>query len=99
MRMLLTGFIFWIFIVPSLVGSFLFLTVLATFVPPLYFALTWFVLAFSTALLLCGPSWVIPSRAVRPLSFRLFRNVVVTKQIHLRRKTMKRITSVKVFFE
>ena len=61
MRVLVIGFLFWIFIVPSLVGSFLFLTALAVFVPPLYFALTWFVLAFTTALLLCGPLWVIPS--------------------------------------
>jgi hypothetical protein len=60
MRTLATWFIFWIFIVPSLTGSFLILTFLATVVPPLYFALTWFVLAFSTAFLLRGPSWVIP---------------------------------------
>ena len=59
MRTLVIWFIFWIFIVPSLVGSFLILTFLATVVPPLYFALTWFVLAFSTAFLLRGPSWVI----------------------------------------
>jgi hypothetical protein len=61
MKMLLIGFLFWIFIFPSLVGSFLFLTALAAFVPPPYFVLTWFVLAFTTALLLCGPLWVIPS--------------------------------------
>ena len=60
MRTLAIWFIFWIFIVPSLVGSFLILTFLATVVPPLCFALTWFVLAFSTAFLLRGPSWVIP---------------------------------------
>ena len=59
MRMLVIGFIFWIFIVPSLAGSFLILAFLATVLPPLYFALTWFVLAFSTAFLLCAPSWVI----------------------------------------
>jgi len=60
MKMLVIGFIFSILIVPSLVGSFLILTVLAAFVPPLYFAVTWFLLAFSTALLLCGPFWIIP---------------------------------------
>ena len=60
MRILVIWFIFWIFIVPSLTGSFLILTILATVVPPLYFALTWFVLAFSTAFLLRGPCWVIP---------------------------------------
>lgn len=60
MKMLVISFIFWILIVPSLVGSFLILTVLAAFVPPLYFAVTWFLLAFSTALLLCGPFWSIP---------------------------------------
>jgi hypothetical protein len=60
MKMLVISFIFWTLIVPSLVGSFLILTVLAAFVPPLYFAVTWFLLAFSTALLLCGPFWIIP---------------------------------------
>jgi len=60
MKMLVISFIFWILIVPSLVGSFLILTVLAAFVPPLYFAVTWFLLVFSTALLLCGPFWIIP---------------------------------------
>jgi polyferredoxin len=61
MRVLVIGFLFWIFIVPSLVASFLFLTALAAFVPPLYFALTWFALAFTTALLLSGPFGLIPS--------------------------------------
>jgi hypothetical protein len=60
MKMLVISFIFWTLIVPSLFGSFLILTVLAAFVPPLYFAVTWFLLAFSTALLLCGPFWIIP---------------------------------------
>jgi|ERR1039458_7444325 hypothetical protein len=60
MKMLVISFIFWIHIVPSLVGSFLILTVLAAFIPPLYFALTWFVLAFRTALLLGGPFGIIP---------------------------------------
>jgi len=60
MKMLVISFVFWILIVPSLVGSFLILTVLAAFVPPLYFAVTSFLLAFSTALLLCGPFWIIP---------------------------------------
>ncbi len=61
MRVLVIGLLFWIFIVPSLVASFLFLTVLAAVEPLLYFALTWFALAFTTALLLCGPFGVIPS--------------------------------------
>jgi hypothetical protein len=60
MRTFVLCFIFWIFIVPSLVGSFLILAFLATVVPPLYFALTWFVFVFSTAFLIRGPSWVIP---------------------------------------
>ena len=60
MKMLVIGFIFWILIVPSLVGSFLILTVLAAFVSPLYFAVTWFLLAFCTEFLLCGPFWIIP---------------------------------------
>ena len=60
MKMVVISFIVWILIVPSLVGSFLILTVLAAFLPPLYFAVTWFLLAFSVALLLCGPFWIIP---------------------------------------
>lgn len=60
MKMVVISFLVWILIVPSLVGSFLILTVLAAFVPPLYFAVTWVLLAFSTALLLCGPFWIIP---------------------------------------
>ncbi len=60
MKMLVISSIVWILIVPSLVGSFLILTVLAAFVPPLYFAVSWFLLALSTALLLCGPFWIIP---------------------------------------
>jgi hypothetical protein len=59
MRMLVIGFIFWIFIVPSLVGSSLILRVLAAFVPPLYFAPTWFLLGFSAASLLCGSFWIV----------------------------------------
>ena len=60
MKMLVISFIFWLFIVPSLVASFLILTALAAFVPPLYLAVAWFGIAFSAALLLCGPFWIIP---------------------------------------
>jgi hypothetical protein len=60
MRILVIGFIIWIFIVPSLAGSFLILAFIAAFVPPLYFALTWFAIAFTTALVLCGPFWIAP---------------------------------------
>ena len=60
MKMLVIGFIFWIFIVPSLAGSFLILVFLAAFVLPLYFALTWFAIASTTALVLCGPFWIVP---------------------------------------
>lgn len=60
MRMLVIGFIFWIFIVPALIGSFLILAVLAVLVPPLCFALTLFVLGLSAASLLCGSFWIIP---------------------------------------
>lgn len=59
MRTLVIWFIFWIFIVPSLVESFLILVFLANAVPPLYFALTWSVLAFSTWWLLRRSPWVI----------------------------------------
>jgi hypothetical protein len=59
MKTLAIWFIFWIFIVPSLVGSFLIIAFLAAVVPPLYLALTGFVLGFSIAFLLRGPSWTI----------------------------------------
>jgi hypothetical protein len=58
--MILIGFILWIFIVPSLAGSFLILAFVAACVPPLYFALTWFAVASTTALVLCGPFWILP---------------------------------------
>ena len=76
MRMLVIGFIFWIFIVPSLAGSFLILAFLAVFVPPLYFALTWLAIAFTTALVLCGPFWIVP---FSPVLVSALRHVVVTK--------------------
>ena len=60
MKTLAIWLIFWIFIVPSLIGSFLILAFLATIISRLYFALTWFVLAFSTAFLLRGRYWIIP---------------------------------------
>src|SRR5712664_2744812 len=94
MKMLLIGFIFWIFIVPSLAGSFLILAFLAAFMLLLYFALTWFVIASTTALVLCGPFGSFRSPALVPD----IRQAVVTKQIHLRRKTMKRITAIKSVF-
>ena len=74
MRMLVIGFIFWIFIVPSLAGSFLILAFLAAFVPPLYFALTWFAIAFTTTLVLCGHS-----SFRSPVLVSALRHVVVTK--------------------
>src|SRR5208337_2495914 len=98
MKILAIGFLFWIFIVPSLVASFLFLTVLATFVPALYFALTWFVLAFTTALLLCGPLWVIPSAPFarfRSNSFQFSRHKTNPSQ----EKNNETHHSVKVYFE
>src|SRR5271167_2998206 len=95
MRTLAIWFIFWIFIVPSLAGSFLILTFFATAVPPLYFALTWFVLAFSTA---CYADLLGSFRSRRSLALvPALRSVVVTKQIQLRRKTMKRIARLKSF--
>jgi hypothetical protein len=60
MKMLFISFVFWIFIIPSLIASFLILTALAAFVPELYFAVAWFLLAFSAGMVLCGPFWVIP---------------------------------------
>jgi hypothetical protein len=92
------AFLFWIFIVPSLVASFLFLTVLAAVVPPLYFALTWFALAFTTALLLCGPLWVIPSAPFarfRPDSFQC----TCQKTNPSQEKNNETHHSVKVYFE
>jgi len=60
MKILLIWFIFWIFIVPSLVGSFLIVAFLLAFRPALYFALTWFAVAFTAAFVFCGPFWIIP---------------------------------------
>src|SRR5208337_5401940 len=74
MKILAIGFLFWIFIIPSLVASFLFLTALAAFVHPLYFALTWFVLAFTTALLLCGPLFIVPSASLARIRSGTFRS-------------------------
>jgi len=71
MRTLAIWSIFWIFIVPSLVGSILILAFLATVVPPLHFGLTWFVRAFSTCLAATRTYLGYFVHAVRPLSFRL----------------------------
>jgi hypothetical protein len=59
MKTLAIWFIFWIFIVPSLSSDLPDHRILAAVVPPLYFALTGFVLGFSIAFLLRGPSWTI----------------------------------------
>jgi hypothetical protein len=78
MRTLAIWFIFWIFTVPSLAGSFLIPTFFATVVPPLYFVLTWFVLAFSTA---CYADLLGPFRSRRsPALVSALRSVVVRKQ-------------------
>jgi hypothetical protein len=98
MKILAVGFLFWIFVFPSLVGSFLFLAALAAFVPPLYFALTWFVLAFTTALLLCGPLFIVPSVSLtrnRSGSFRCS----CLKTNPSQEKNNEAHHSVKVYFE
>ena len=52
--------IFWIGVVPSLAGSFLILTFLAALLPPLYFALTWFVFSFTAFAVFFGPFCLVP---------------------------------------
>ena len=60
MKMLIISFVFWILIIPSLMASFLILTLLQPSYLPVYFAVAWFGIAFGAALLLCGPFWIIP---------------------------------------
>src|SRR5208283_2272519 len=98
MKMLLIGFLFWIVIFPSLVGSFLFLTALAVFVPPLYFALTWFVLAFTAALLLCGPLFIVPSASLARIRSGSFRSSC-HKTNPSQEKNNEAHHNVKVYFE
>jgi len=60
MRGLAIALIFWIGVVPSLVGSFLILAFLAASLAPLYFVLTWFALSVTTFTVLFGPFCLMP---------------------------------------
>lgn len=60
MRGLVIALIFWIGVVPSLVGSFLILTFLAVLLPPLYFALTWLAVSFTASAVFLGPFCLVP---------------------------------------
>jgi len=52
--------IFWIGIVPSLLGSFLILTFLAASLPLVYFALTWLAFSFTAFAVFVGPLYLAP---------------------------------------
>ena len=65
MKMLIISFVFWILIIPSLVASFLILTLLQPSYLPVYFAVAWFGIAFGAALLLCGPFRALSTQRVR----------------------------------
>lgn len=60
MRGLAIALIFWIGVVPSLVGSFLILAFLVASFPPVYFALTWFALSLTTFAVFVGPFCLVP---------------------------------------
>jgi len=60
MRGLVIALVFWIAVVPSLVGSFLILAFLAALLPPLYFALTWFAFSFTAFAVFVGPFCLVP---------------------------------------
>ena len=60
MRGLVIALIFWIGVVPSLVGSFLILAFLAALLPSLYFALTWFAFSLTALAVFVGPFCLAP---------------------------------------
>jgi len=74
MRGLAIALIFWIGVVPSLVGSFLILAFLAASLPPLYFVLTWFAFSVTTFTVLFGPFCLMhlaqPERQPNPSQYR-----------------------------
>ncbi len=74
MRGLAIALIFWIGVVPSLVGSFLILAFLAVSLPPLYFALTWFAFSLTTLAVFVGPFCLVPlarsEQELRPSPYR-----------------------------
>ena len=82
MRGLAIALIFWIGLVPSLVGSFLILTFLATLLPPLYFALTWFVFSFTAFAVVFGPFCFVPlTRSEREHIPNSYRNSTSTEEM------------------
>lgn len=83
MRGLAVAFIFWIGVVPSLVGSFLILAFLAALLPPLYFVLTWFAFSFTAFAVFAGPFCLVPlARSEREHSPNHHRNSTYSEEIH-----------------
>jgi len=82
MRGLAIALIFWIGVVPSLVGSFLILAFLAASLPPLYFALTWFAFSLTTFVVFVGPFYLVPlARSEREHSPNPYRNSTYSEEI------------------
>ena len=75
--------VFWIGVVPSLVGSFLILAFLAALLPQLYFALTWFAFSFTAFAVFLGPFCLVPlTRSEREHTPRLYRNSTSSEEIN-----------------
>jgi len=82
MRGLVIALIFWLGVVPSLVGSFLILVFLAALLPPLYFALTWFAFSFTTLAVFVGPFCLAPlARSEREYAPSPYRNSTYSEEI------------------
>jgi len=81
MRGLAIALIFWIGVVPSLVGSFLILAFLAALLPPLYFALSWFVFSVTAFAVVFGPFCLVPlARSEREHIPSRYRNSTSTEE-------------------
>ena len=74
--------VFWIGVVPSLVGSFLILAFLAALLPPLYFALTWFAFSFTSFAVFFGPFCLVPlAGSEREHTQRPYQNSTSTEEM------------------
>jgi hypothetical protein len=93
MKMLIISFLFWALIFPSLVGSFVLLTVLAASSFWLYFAVAWFLAAFAVGTFLCGPFWIIPAIPFLGSPFRSSPLGARRKTIDLKNKVVKCLTA------
>jgi hypothetical protein len=81
MRGLAIVLIFWIGVVPSLVGSFLILAFLAALLPLLYFALTWFAFSFTAFAVFFGRFCLVPLAGFEKHTPTLYRNSTSSKEI------------------